>query len=191
MTDQAESGIEESVAKWLSLWRDGNDLAVDRVTALVYQDLRRLAAYYLSGEGNAKTLQPTALVHEAYLKVAEIQGFECENRAHFIAVVAQIMRRILVDHARSRNAQKRNAGPGALPWDALQEIQPIDLLSVDQALDRLAAHYPRRARIVELRFFGGLEFPEIAEALEISLATVERDWRFARAWLQEKLTGDR
>ena len=191
MADQAELGIGESVTQWLSLWRDGNDIAVDRVTALVYQDLRRLAAYYLSGESNVKTLQPTALVHEAYLRVAEIQEFDCKNRAHFIAVIAQIMRRILVDHARSRNAQKRSAGPGALPWGALREVQPIDLLSVDQALDRLATHYPRRARIVELRFFGGLEFTEIAEALEISLATVERDWRFARAWLQEKLTGDR
>lgn len=190
MADQAESGIGESVTQWLSLWRDGNDIAVDRVTALVYQDLRRLAAYYLSGEGNVKTLQPTALVHEAYLRVAGIQGLECKNRAHFIAVVAQIMRRILVDHARSRNAQKRCAAPGALPWDALHEVQLIDLLSVDQALNRLATHYPRRAQIVELRFFGGLEFPEIAEALEISLATVERDWRFARAWLQDKLTGD-
>lgn len=191
MADQAESGIGESVTEWLSLWRDGNEVAMDRVTALVYQDLRRLAAYYLSGEGNVKTLQPTVLVHEAYLRVAEIQGFECKNRAHFIAMVAQIMRRILVDHARSRNAQKRNAGAEAMPWDTLHEVQLIDLLSVDQALDRLATHYPRRARIVELRFFGGLEFPEIAEALDLSLATVERDWRFARAWLQEKLTGDR
>ncbi|HUJ03418.1 MAG TPA: ECF-type sigma factor, partial [Rhizomicrobium sp.] len=163
---------------------------LEKVTGLVYRDLRRLAAHYLQDESNANTLQPTALVHEAYLRVASIRELDWKGRGQFIAVVAQMMRRILVDHARARRAAKRNwIQNQAVPLPESPRSSPIDILAVDSALDRLAARYARCAQVVELRFFGGLEFPEIANSLEISLATVERDWRFARAWLQDKIQG--
>ncbi len=177
--------LEESVTEWLRLWQAGDDQALERVTELVYRDLRRLAAYYLSGESNADTLQPTALVHEAYLRVAAVRDFDWKGRGQFIAVVAQMMRRILVDHARARRAAKRDSGGIEPPAPPNPPV--IDILAVDQALDRMSARYPRNAQVVVLRFFGGLEFPEIAKAMELSLATVERDWRFARAYLQDKL----
>ena len=182
--------LGESVTQWLGLWREGDDQAVEQVMALVYQDLRRLAAYYLSREANANTLQPTVLVHEAYLRIVATRGVAWQDRSHFIAVVARTMRRILVDHSRSRNAAKRDAALAPVPPDASPDTHSIDVLAVDEALDRLAERYPRRAQIVELRFFGGLEFSEIADALEISLATVERDWRFSRAWLQDRLSSN-
>lgn len=178
--------IAESVTQWLQLWREGDPQAIERVTALVYQDLRRLAAYYLDGESNANTLQPTALVHEAYLRVSNIRDVNWQGRAHFISVVTHTMRRILVDHARARRAAKRDASllnPVAEAHDGKQ----IDILAVDQALDRLSELYPRRGQVVELRFFGDLEFQEIAEVMNTSLATVERDWRFSRAWLQKQM----
>ena len=182
--------LGESVTQWLSLWRDGDEQAVEQVMALVYQDLRRLAAYYLSREANANTLQPTVLVHEAYLRIAATRGIAWQDRSHFIAVVSRTMRRILVDHARSRHAAKRDAALAPVPADASPETNSIDVLAVDEALVHLAERYPRRAQIVELRFFGGLEFSEIADALAISLATVERDWRFSRAWLQDRLSSN-
>lgn len=182
-------GIGESVTEWLHLWRDGDEQAIQRVTDLVYRDLRRLAAFYLNAESRANTLQPTALVHEAYLRVSQIRKIDWQNRGHFIALVTSIMRRILVDHARARGAAKRDASLlGEMP-PALQEHQPLDTLAVDQALQRMATKYPRCAQVVELRFFGDLDFQEIAEVMDISLATVERDWRFARAWLQKSIAG--
>jgi RNA polymerase sigma factor (TIGR02999 family) len=177
--------FDETVTGWLSLWKEGDRHALEHVMAVVYQDLRRMAAYYLSGESNANTLQPTALVHEAYLRLAHLRGFDCNGREHFIAVVARAMRRVLVDHSRARNAAKRNAG--AAPSPEFTTSANLDPLEVDRALDSLSEEHPRKAQVVELRFFGGLEFTEIATALDISLATAERDWRFARAWLQDKL----
>ncbi len=181
------TGIGESVTEWLQLWKEGDPKAVERVTALVYRDLRRLAAYHLNGESQANTLQPTALVHEAYLRVSAIRNIDWKGRAHFLSVVTGTMRRILVDHARARKAAKRdNAGFDAP--ERVRENTQLDILAVDQALERLAASYPRCAQVVELRFFGDMEFPEIAQVMDLSLATVERDWRFARAWLQKKMT---
>jgi RNA polymerase sigma factor (TIGR02999 family) len=177
--------LEESVTRWLQLWQAGDDQALERVTELVYRDLRRLAAYYLDGESNANTMQPTALVHEAYLRVASIRDLDWKGRGQFIAVVAQMMRRLLVDHARARNAAKRDAAGADIPSAVHSPV--IDILAVDQALERMSERYPRNAQVVVLRFFGGLEFPEIANALKLSLATVERDWRFARAYLHDKL----
>ena len=177
--------FDDTVTSWLTRWKEGDAAALDRVTAAVYQDLRRLAAYYLNSESKANTLQPTALVHEAYLKMARLRGFDCEDREHFIAVVARAMRRILVDHSRLRSAAKRTSDPA--PLQHLSSGLSLDLIAVDQALDQLAAEYPRKAQVVELHFFGGLEFPEIAATLDVSLATVERDWRFARAWLHDRL----
>jgi RNA polymerase sigma factor (TIGR02999 family) len=181
--------IADSVTAWLRLWRAGDDQALEEVTALVYQDLRRVAGYYLAGESNANTLQATALVHEAYLNVAGVRDFDWKERAQFIAVVAQMMRRILVDHARSRNALKRDGSLADVPSPGDSQPSTLDLLAVDQALNRMAGRYPRCCQIVELRFFGDLEFTEIAELLDVSLTTVERDWRFARAWLQSRIEG--
>jgi RNA polymerase sigma-70 factor, ECF subfamily len=180
--------LGESVTEWLQLWRDGDELAMSRVTDLVYRDLRRLAAFYLNGESQANTLQPTALVHEAYLRVSQIRKIDWQNRGHFIAVVTSLMRRILVDHARARRAVKRDS---ALSVEIPTSQQPhqLDTLAVDQALVRMSKHYPRCAQIVEFRFFGDLDFQEIAEVMNLSLTTVERDWRFARAWLQKKMAG--
>ncbi len=183
--------VRESVTQWLQLWRDGDDQALQRVTDLVYRDLRKLAAYYLDGESNANTLQPTALVHEAYLHLASVRGIDWKGRGQFIAVIAQMMRRILVDHARARKALKRDSSR-ALDLPVAQESgAQIDILAVDQALERMATRYPRSAQIVELRFFGGLEFQEIGSALDLSVTTIEREWRFARAWLQDAMSETR
>jgi RNA polymerase sigma factor (TIGR02999 family) len=179
--------VGESVTEWLRLWNEGDQQGIERATALVYRDLRRLAAYHLDRESHADTLQPTALVHEAYLRVSAIRNIDWKGRAHFLSIITATMRRILVDHARARAAAKRdNCGFGA--EEAGRENTQLDILVVDQALERLAVSYPRCARVVELRFFGDMEYHEIAHLMDISLATVERDWRFARAWLQKKMT---
>lgn len=181
--------VQDSVTSWLLQWRDGDDGALERVTELVYRDLKRLAAHYLRGEKHGHTLQPTALVHEAYLHVAAVRDLDWKARGQFVAVLAQMMRRVLIDHARRRNAAKRDAG-AITTWPG--ENDPangvIDVLALDEALQRMAARYPRHAEIVQLRFFGDLEAKEVAAVMEISLATVERDWRFARAWLQDQLS---
>jgi RNA polymerase sigma factor (TIGR02999 family) len=182
------TNLAESVTFWLQQWRDGDESALERITALIYRDLRRLAAHYLAGEQAGHTLQPTALVHEAYLQVASIRDVDWKTRSHFIALMAQIMRRILIDHARRRKSVKRTPSP-AVASEPAGGFTPatLDVLSVDEALTRMTARYPRPAQVVELRFFGGLESEEIARVLEVSLTTVERDWRFARAWLQDQM----
>ena len=180
--------VGESVTEWLCLWNEGNEQAIARVTALVYRDLRRLAAYHLSRESHANTLQPTALVHEAYLRVSAIRNIDWTGRSHFLSVVTGTMRRILVDHARARTAAKRDNHGVEEAEEASRENTQLDVLAVDQALERLAVSYPRCARVVELRFFGDMEYHEIAQLMDMSIATVERDWRFARAWLQKKMT---
>jgi RNA polymerase sigma factor (TIGR02999 family) len=183
---QGSGAAAESVTTWLELWRDGDPVAIEKVTALVYQDLRRLAAYHLRSESDAGSLQATALVHEAYLRMATLRTIDWQGRAHFISVVTTIMRRILVDQARARRAQKRQT-PVVDELPVAKEHHQLDTLAVDQALDRLAIDYPRCAQVVELRFFGDLDFCEIAQTLSLSLATVERDWRFARAWLKKAM----
>jgi RNA polymerase sigma factor (TIGR02999 family) len=185
-----ESVQIESVTRWLELWRDGDAEALERVTALVYQDLRRLAAYHLNRESDADTLQATALVHEVYLRMSSLRSIDWKGRPHFISVVTKMMRQILVDQARARKSAKRDAGAMA-ETPLIQEHQQLDTLAVDQALDRIAESYPRCAQVVELRFFGDLDFSEIASVLNLSLATVERDWRFARAWLRKNMEGAR
>jgi RNA polymerase sigma factor (TIGR02999 family) len=161
---------------------------MDRVTALVYQDLRRLAAWHLKSESDAGSLQATALVHEVYLRMPSLQSIEWKNRPHFIAVVTKMMRQILVDNARARNAAKRDSAAGiAMP--VVEEPRQLDTLAVDQTLGRMSQRYPRCAQVVEFRFFGDLDFEEIADVMNLSLATVERDWRFARAWLRKNMAG--
>jgi RNA polymerase sigma factor (TIGR02999 family) len=166
--------------------RQGERSALEELVTLLYPELRRRAAHYLRRERRGHTLQPTALVNEAYLRLFRADELEWNDRAHFLAAMAQQMRRILVDYARARNAHKR---PGAQVRVEFQDVadvqhsQPIDLLAIDQALTHLAAADPRASRVVELRFFGGLMETETAEVLGISIATVKRDWLFAKAWL--------
>ncbi len=187
--------LSESVTEWLSRWNAGDEAALDRIAPLVYEELHRLAARFLKGERPGHTLQATALVHEAYLQVRGMDGMEWRNRAHFIAVAARTMRRILVAHARQHRAAKRGGGAGnrinADP-DAFGVMPNLDVLALDEALEKLALRYPRQAQVVELRYFGGLTAEETAEVLGSStggssLRTVERDWRFARAWLQQAM----
>ena len=178
----------ESVTRWLELWRDGDAEAIERVTALVYKDLRRLAAYHLKGESDADNLQATALVHEVYLRMPSLQSIDWKGRPHFISVVTKMMRQILVDLARARKAAKRDAG-AMVAVPQFHEDRPLDTVAVDQALERMAQRYPRCAQVVELRYFGDLDFREVADVLNVSLATVERDWRFARAWPRKNLAG--
>jgi RNA polymerase sigma factor (TIGR02999 family) len=178
----------DSVTFWLQQWQGGADGALDQLTRLVYNDLRRLAAIYLRDENQGHTLQATALVHEFYLRISSVQEIDWHGRGHFISVAAQMMRRILIDHARRRHAAKRERRE--LAAAAPTGPRDPDLLDVDRALEKLAGDYPRHARIVELRFFGGLDAPEISCVLDLSLRTVERDWQFAKAWLQREVAGN-
>jgi RNA polymerase sigma factor (TIGR02999 family) len=177
----------ESVTFWLRSWRGGSNAALDELTRLVYADLRRLAGRYLRDEQPGHTLQATALVHELYLRISSVQEIDWKGRGQFIAVAAQMMRRILIDHARRRQAAKRDGRQAASPV-AVTTID-LDVVDVDRALDKLAVDYPRHAQIVELRFFGGLQAGEVAQALGLSLRTVERDWQFAKAWLHNEIGG--
>ena len=168
--------------------------SVNSLLPVVYQELRRLAANYLRRERPGQTLQPTALVHEAYMRLMKDKPGRWQNRAHFCAIAAHSMRQILIERARARGAQKRG---GARQRVTLDERlvpggeQSIDLLALDEALERLAAIDPDQARLVELRFFGGLTVEETAEAMEISPATVKREWTMARAWLYQAISGAR
>ncbi len=176
----------------LQAWSGGDQAALDQLTPIVYQELRRLARYYLRGERAGHSLQATALVNEAYLRLADYKRMRWENRAHFFAVSAQLMRRILVDHARRHN-QKRGANFShvALEETAMVGIGPAeDLVALDDALKALANMDLRKARVIELRFFGGLSVEETAEVLKISAVTVMRDWTTARAWLYREMSGE-
>ncbi|HEY6554452.1 MAG TPA: sigma-70 family RNA polymerase sigma factor [Vicinamibacteria bacterium] len=181
----------QRVTQLLQQWRQGSSAAVDELMAAVYDELRRLARRHMRREGAGHTLQTTALVHEAFLRLADA-GLPWQDRDHFFAVAATQMRRILVDHARSRIRSKRGGGarPLPLPLDdalAAPARSSDDLLAVDEALDRLSERDARKGRVVELHFFGGLSYPEIARLLGVSLSTVRLDMRFAKAWLRKEL----
>ena len=183
----ADSG---TFTRWLVEWRNGSQEAADRLFAAAYQELSRLAAWHLRKERPDHTLQPTALVNELYIKLFAGEPVDWQNRAHFFAVAAQQMRRILVDHARARVAEKRGGGAVSLSLrdaEGLTAPPQEDLIELDQALRRLEELDQRSARVVELRFFGGLTEKEAAEVLDISVATLKRDWDFARAWLISQL----
>jgi RNA polymerase sigma-70 factor, ECF subfamily len=174
----------------------GDDKAVSQLMPLVYDELRRLAASYLRRERPGQTLQATALVHEAYVRLISEKAHNWQNRTHFLAIAALSMRQILVQRARARHAAKRGGDPARitvdeqlLPAAAAGNADEIDLVALDRALDRLATLNQRQAKIVELRYFGGLGVEEAAAALKISPATVKRDWTLARAWLKRELSG--
>lgn len=171
----------------------GSKDAVARLIPLVYKELRRLAGHYMRDERASHTLQPTALVHEAFLRLVHQERAGWQNRAQFMGIAAQLMRRILVDHARRRTAAKRAGDRIALDetklWPATKIGQAEEILAVDEVLTRLGRLDSQQARVVELRYFGGLSVDETAEAMGISPRTVKRDWAMARAWLTEELTG--
>ena len=176
------------VTRLLQAWSEGDDAARDRLLPLVYQDLKRRAAAYLRRENRGHTLRPTDLVHETYLRLCE-QSSGWRNRDQFFGVAARLMRRILVDHARARSAAKRGRGLRVTFSDdlAASTAPDFDILAIDAALTELAALDPRQAELVERRFFGGLTQPEVAAAMGFSLATANREWATAKAWLYRRL----
>ncbi|MEM7355281.1 MAG: sigma-70 family RNA polymerase sigma factor [Acidobacteriota bacterium] len=179
------SAPPDDVTRLLIAWSEGDEAALDQVLARVYDELHRLARWQMRGERAGHTLQPTALIHEAYLQLVD-QRASWKSRKHFFAIAARCMRRIVLQHARRRAADKRGGGLSALPLDEAimgERAQPADLLDLGKSLERLEAIEPRQAEIVDLRFFSGYTCAEIAKFLEVSEATVNRDWKVARAWL--------
>ncbi len=186
--------VRSEVTELLHQWSNGRQEALDRLLPQIYDELRRLASSYLRRERSDHTLQATALVHEAFLKLVDQRKVRWQNRAHFFGIAAQAMRRILVDHMRAHAAAKRGAGQRPLLLD--EAVVPVgmvsvDVLALDEVLTRLGAFDPQQSRIVELRFFGGLTIEETAEVLHISPATVGREWTLAKAWLYAELQGNR
>lgn len=180
------------VTQLLLRWRAGDSHALDELMPLVYGELRRLAAHYMRGERAGHTLQTSALVNEAYLRLAGLEEVRWQDRAHFFAVAAQAMRRVLVDHARRRGNLKRGGEAHKVALDEALTVsseRAAEVVALDEALSRLAEVAPRKSRLVELRFFGGLSVEETAEVLQVSPGTVMRDWTFARAWLLKEISG--
>jgi RNA polymerase sigma-70 factor (ECF subfamily) len=188
---QEAASADTDVSALLRAWSDGDQDALQALTPIVYEELHRLARHYMRRERSGHSLQATALVNEAYMRLADYTRMQWQDRAHFFAVAAQVMRRILVDHARRRNV-KRGRGVQHL---SLEEVVVVpgedagtDLVALDEALIGLTRIDPRKAQIVELRFFGGLTVEEIGEVLKVSTGTIKRDWRAAKAWLYQELT---
>jgi RNA polymerase sigma factor (TIGR02999 family) len=190
-TDAINDSRGHDVTALLRSWRQGDGAALDQLVPLVHAELRRVARSRIRREGPGHTLQATALVHEVYLRLVSIDQLTLNDRTHFFAVAATLMRQILVDHARRKRAAKRG---GALTMMRVDEVSPgfqtsiVDVLALDQALDALSSRDTRQCRVVELRFFGGLSIDETAEAIGVSTATVEREWTMARAWLHRRLS---
>jgi len=183
---------QKDITGLLAAWNDGSAGALNRLVDLVYPKMQRIAHQYLEHRRAGESLESAALANEAYLKLMRAGGIRCQNRAHFMALCAQIMRRILVDHARRRRYLKRGGGPVYVALDdALLTAQArgIEILALDEALEALARFDRRKGRVVELRYFGGLNIEETAEILRVSVDTVKRDWRMARAWLFAELSG--
>lgn len=183
----------DNLTELLIEWREGDKTALDKLTPLVYDELRRIAHRYVRRERNGHTLETTALVNEAYLRLAGTRNIAWQNRAHFFAATAQVMRHVLIDHARRRLYGKRGGQTQQVPIEdaALMSEKRADVLVVlDEALGDLAKLDPRKAQVVELRYFGGLSLEETAEALEVSMMTVRRDWRAAKAWLFRRMKAE-
>jgi len=185
------SNSQPDVTQILLDWSKGDATAPDKLMPFVYEELRRLARNYLARERADHTLQATALVHEAYLRLADETRLSWKDRAHFYGIAARLMRRILVDHARAHKAAKRGGLDQKLSLDEARELPTktdVDLVELNGALEDFSHHYPRKSEVVELRFFGGLETKEISEVLQVSEKTVLRDWNFAKLWLCRALT---
>ena len=193
MARAADSNSPEQITELLQAWGRGDQAAFDQLAPVVYAELRRLARYYMARERPDHTLQPTALVHEAYMRLADFRSLHWKNRIHFFAISAQVMRRVLVDFARSRVRRKR---VGAVQRVSLDEIANLGaqhdaaLLALDDALTALAAEDPRKCQVVEMKFFGGLSTDEISQSLTVSPETVQRDWKLAKLWLLRHLTAN-
>ena len=180
----------DRVTQLLQQWSHGDDSALAELTPLVYEELRRLAHHYMEGERPDHTLQTTALVNEAYLRLADQTASNWQSRAHFFAVAARAMRQILVSYARSNRAQKRGGGVARIELDEAAILSPEqskEIVDLHEALERLGTLDSRKARVVELKYFGGLNYDEIAEVMKVSTVTVRRDWVFAKAWLYDEL----
>ena len=181
---------QHEVTELLRQWRGGDEEALDKLTPLIYDELHRLAHQYISRERPGHTLQTTALVNEAYLRLVEQKDVEWQSRAHFFAVSAQVMRHILVDYARQQAAVKRGGEFQKVELDGdaiVSRERAAELVALDEAMQALNEIYPRRSKVVELRYFGGLNNKEASEVLKVSQTTIERDWRFAKAWLYREL----
>ena len=182
------------VTRLLTDWSNGDESALNKLTPLVYDELRRLAHHYMSRERKGHTLQTTALVNEAYLRLVDQSKAHWENRTHFFAVAARVMRHILVDHARQHSRAKRGGGMAVVSLDEAATMSPErarEMLTLDEALTELARTDKRKSEVVELRYFGGLSIDETADILKITPTTVSRDWRWAKAWLYKAVTADR
>ena len=187
----AVTGLPHEVTQLLLDWSEGNQAALDKLMPLIYQQLRRMAHQYLNKERKGHTLQTTDLVHEAYLRLVDQRRVHWQNRAHFYGIAAQLMRRVLVDCARRRRRIKRGGGAAMVSLGevaAVSRQSVLDVIEIDEALNKLAKMDRRKAQIVELRFFGGLEVEETAAFLKISEITVMRDWKMAKAWLHKELS---
>ncbi len=189
-----EAPLSHEVTGLLQAWGAGDEEALQKLTPLVYRELHRAARHYMAGERSGHTLQATALINEVYLRLIDARHMDWQNRAHFLAVCAQLMRRILTDFARSRRYQKRGGGAAPMPLDEALVVgsQPdSNLVALDDALKRLTLVDERKGRVVELRFFGGLDVKETAEVLKVSNETVMRDWKLAKVWLLRDLSGSK
>jgi RNA polymerase sigma-70 factor, ECF subfamily len=189
----APSVSQQRVTDLLTRWSDGDDAALAELTPLVYEELRRLAHRHMGGERASHTLQTTALVNEVYLRLADQTNPRWQNRAHFFAVAARAMRRILVSYARSQRSQKRGGGAVKVDLDEAALVSPEEskeIIDLHEALERLATLDSRKAHVVELKYFGGLNYDEMAEVLKISPVTVRRDWEFAKVWLYKELRSE-
>ncbi|CAN5484544.1 sigma-70 family RNA polymerase sigma factor [soil metagenome] len=186
------ANTSQDISRLLRQWSEGNRAAFEELLPLVYEELHRQAARYLRRERAGHTLQTTALIHEAYLRLIDQRDMQWESRTHFFAIAAQMMRRVLVDYARAKHREKRGGDGVRLPLEDVMLVaddeKGIDLMALDQALTRLGAVDEQQSRVVELRYFGGLSLEKTAEVLHISRATAARDWDVAKAWLRRELT---
>ena len=188
-----EPPSDAGITQLLRAWSEGDDAALERLTPVVENELRRIAHRCMARESPGHILQSAALVNEAYLRLVDIQAVSWQDRTHFFAMCARLMRRILTDYARLQNYQKRGGGAVHFSLDEgllVTSEKQADILALDEALTQFALLYPRQSQVVELRFFGGLEVNEVAEALKISGVTVKRDWKFAKAWLLRAVSGE-
>ena len=188
-----DENASSQITALLVAWKAGDGEALQRLISVVYPEMRKIARVHLARRSGGQTFESAALANEAYLRLIRAKGLECKDRAHFFAVCAQIIRRVLVDHARNRRRIKRGGGAVEVTLDEVflpTRIDAIDVLALDEALESLSRIDARKCRVVELRFFGGLSVEESAEVLQVSPETVMRDWKMARAWLYRELTRD-